>query len=391
MHLLDRYALSCGVAAEKPFIDESYFPLACDKYIVFQTSGKGNARQYDYWTKVFSFIREYTKEYKIIHVGLPTDQSVADCDIDLRGKTTIKHLAYLIKNSSLYLGVDSLSAHLAGFYDKKLVALYSYCYAQNCRPVWGKSTNQSIIEVDWEKHGKPSFSNKEEEKKINTIYPEAIAKAALDKLGVVNDLDKVKTVFIGRDYATPVIEIIPDSGRIPVIVKDKVCNVRMDYFFGPSQLARLASACFLNIVTDKRIDLQVLAPIVNKIVGMTIVLNDSFSLEYLNELKNLGLKLSLTAPDNKNWGRFAEKYFDFGVEKDVVSTKNDVQGLGEIDDSYIFSSEKILISDSKVFANKVCWKNGQQKLDRYFNIIDTPDFWEEVQHFHILKDERTKI
>ena len=134
MHLLDRYALSCGVSADKPFIDESYFPLTYDKYIVFQTSGKGNARQYDYWNKVFAFIREYTTDYKIIHVGVPSDPAVEGCDLDLRGKTTIKHLAYLIKNCSLYLGIDSLSAHFAGYYDKKLVALYSYCYAQNCRP-----------------------------------------------------------------------------------------------------------------------------------------------------------------------------------------------------------------------------------------------------------------
>ena len=391
MHLLDRYALSCGVAAEKPFIDESYFPLVYDKYIVFQTSGKGNARQYDYWSKVFAFIREYTKDYKIVHVGVPSDQSVADCDLDLRGKTTIKHLAYLIKNSSLYLGVDSLSAHFAGFYDKKLVALYSYCYAQNCRPVWGSPENQSIIEVDWKKHGKPSFSNKEEEKKINTIYPEVIAKAVLDKLGIANDLDKVETVFIGKDYHTPVIEIIPDQGRLPMIVKDKVCNVRMDYFFGPTQLSRLASACFLNIVTDKPIDIQLISPIVKKIAGMTLIINDSFSLEYLNDLKSLGIQFSLTAPDDSNWGRLAEKYFDFNLEKDIVSTKNDVKGLGEINDSYFFSSEKIVISDSRVFANKICWKNDQQKLDRYSKVIDSPDFWQEVQHFHILKDERTKI
>ena len=70
MHLLDRYALSCGVKIDKPFISEHYYPTTLDKYIVFQTSGKGNSRQYDYWTKVFSFIKEYTEDYKIVHVGL---------------------------------------------------------------------------------------------------------------------------------------------------------------------------------------------------------------------------------------------------------------------------------------------------------------------------------
>ena len=125
MHLLDRYALSCGVKIDKPFILEQYYPMVLDKYVVFQTSGKGNSRQYDYWDKVFSFIREYCSDYKIVHVGLPSDQTVEGVDEDLRGKTSIRQLAYIIKNSSLYLGVDSLSTHLAGFYNKKIVSLYS--------------------------------------------------------------------------------------------------------------------------------------------------------------------------------------------------------------------------------------------------------------------------
>ena len=106
MHLLDRYALSCGVKIDKPFILEQYYPMVLDKYVVFQTSGKGNSRQYDYWDKVFSFIREYCSDYKIVHVGLPSDQTVEGVDEDLRGKTSIRQLAYVIKNSSLYLTVN---------------------------------------------------------------------------------------------------------------------------------------------------------------------------------------------------------------------------------------------------------------------------------------------
>ncbi len=89
MHLLDRYALSCGVKIDKPFIFEHFYPISLDKYVVFQTSGKGNSRQYDYWPKVFSFIKDYAPDCKIVHVGLPTDQSVSGIDLDLRGKTNI--------------------------------------------------------------------------------------------------------------------------------------------------------------------------------------------------------------------------------------------------------------------------------------------------------------
>ncbi|MBM3453558.1 MAG: glycosyltransferase family 9 protein [Bacteroidetes bacterium] len=388
MHLLDRYALSCGVKISSPFILEHYYPIVLDKYIVFQTSGKGNSREYDYWPKVFSFIKEYAPEYKIIHVGLPSDHSVAGVDIDLKGKTNIKQLAFIIKNSSLYLGVDSLSTHLAGFYNKKIVALYSYCYAQNCKPVWGDKKNQKLIEVDWEKYGKPSFSLKENQKKINTIMPEIVAKAVLDKLEINNELDKIKTIYIGKSYHKPTIEIIPNNGPLPIIIKDKICNIRMDLFFNEKALLRLAHVCNLNIICDKEISLDLLSKIKSKITALTIVASDKISVEYLEAVRSLGFKIFLIADDNDDWGRLAEKFFDFCLDKEDRFDKKNIENLNQIDETCTFSSEKIIISDGKIFASKLSWKNDEPKLDKYSKVIDCSEFWEEIDHFYILKDER---
>ena len=388
MHLLDRYALSCGVKIDTPFILEHYYPITLDKYIAFQTSGKGNSRQYDYWPKVFSFIKEYAPEYKIVHVGIPSDQSVSGVDLDLRGRTNIKQLAYVIKNSSLYLGVDSFSAHLAGHYDKKIVALYSYCYAQNCAPVWGSDQNKCLIEVDWVKHGKPSFSLKEDKKKINTIMPEIIAKAALDKLGIPNDLDKVQTLHIGKSYHTPVIELIPDGGPLPALIKNKICNIRMDLFFNEKILYPLASICNLNIITDQEVSIDILNKIKSKVSALTILASDKISIKYLEEAKTLGVKLILIANDNAEWGRLSEKFFDFELDKEDVFGKKDIENSDQINEQCSFSSEKILISDGKVYASKLLWKNDQPKADKYSKVVDHPDFWEEAEHFYIFKNER---
>jgi hypothetical protein len=388
MHILDRYALSCGVKIDKPFINPHYYPMVLDKYIVFQTSGKGNSRQYDYWHKAFSFVKEYTTDYKIVHVGIPSDHSVFGVDLDLRGKTSINQLAYVIKNSAIYVGVDSLSVHLASAAGKKIVSLYSYCYAQNCGPVWGDKKDHSLIEVDWQKYGKPSFSTNEEDKKINKINPETIAKAVLDQLQIPNDLDKVETVHIGQSFRNPTIEFIPDDGQIPTIVKDKICNVRLDYVFNEKRLIQLAAVSFLNIISDKPLDLNILNIIRPKISGITLIVDESFSLDYLKDLKSLGIKLNLTALNNENWGRLAEKFFDFNLDKEQVLTKQSVKGTDKLNDQWIFSSEKIIISEGKIFSSKASWKNKQPKLDRYSKVIDSPDFWEEADHFHILKDER---
>lgn len=391
MHILERYALSCGVKIDKPFILEQYYPVSLDKYIVFQTSGKGNSRQYDYWLKVFQYIREYTKDYKIIHVGLESDQSVAGIDLDLRGKTSIRQLAYLIKNSSLYLGIDSLSAHLAGHYDKKIVALYSYCYAQNCFPIWGKGHNQSLIEVNWAEQGKPSFSLNEKKKNINTIKPEIIAKAALDHLGVANDLDLVKTIFIGAQYHNPTIEVIPDSNSYPIFIKGKVCNVRMDYHFSEDNLLRLASICTVNIVTSKEIDINILNSIKPKICGLNVIASNQISEEYLTKVKGLGIKLNLSGPFNDGWSALSEKFFDFKLEKDEVFTKSRIENASKIDESCDFNSEKIIFSEGKVYSCKLFWEKKQPKLDRRAKVVDDQEFWQESDYFYIYKDERPNL
>ena len=391
MHILERYALSCGVKIDKPFILEQYYPVSLDKYIVFQTSGKGNSRQYDYWIKVFQYIREYTKDYKIIHVGLESDQSIAGVDLDLRGKTSIRQLAYLIKNSSLYLGIDSLSTHLAGYYDKKIVALYSYCYAQNCFPVWGKGHNQSLIEVNWAEQGKPSFSLNEKKKNINTIKPEVIAKAALDHLGVANDLDLVKTLFIGAEYHKPTIEIVPDSNSYPIFIKDKVCNVRMDYHFNEENLIRLASICKVNIVTAREININILYSIRAKICGLNIIASNEISEDYLIKVKTLGLKLNLSAPFNDSWSALCEKFFDFKLDKDSTIEKSKIKNASEIDESCDFNSEKIIFSEGKVYSCKLFWEKKQPKLDRRAKVVDDQAFWQESDYFYIYKDERPNL
>jgi len=391
MHLLDRYALSCGVKIDKPFIDHSYFPLTLDKYIVFQTSGKGNSRQYDYWSRVFSLIKEYTHDYPIVHVGIPSDQSVPNADLDIRGKTSIKQLAYIVKNSSMYLGIDSFSAHLAGYYDKKIVSLYSYCYAQNCSPVFGSESNKTLIEVDWEKHGKPSFSLKEDpnNKKINTIYPEVIAKAVLDKLGIANDLDKLQTLHIGSSYHTPVIEVVPYDSPYPSFIKDKICNIRADWLVPTDQaLLKLASICRLNIITNVNLPIDILDKIKSKISGMTYIVDESTSLDYLADIKGLGINLQLTADGNAKWGELSEKFFDFGLDKEEVIDKKSIKNIELIDENCFFSSEKIIVAGGKVFANKLSWINCRPKLDKYSKVVDSTDFWQEADYFHIIKDER---
>jgi hypothetical protein len=151
---------------------------------------------------------------------------------------------------------------------------------------------------------------------------------------------------------------------------------------------QLASISFLNIISNKPVDLGLLNTIKAKVSGMTLIVDASFEINYLKAVKNLGIKLTLTAPNNDSWGKLAEKFFDFGLEKEQVATKDSVKDSDKLNQQWIFSSEKIIISNGKIFSSKASWKNNQAKLDKYSKVIDCLDFWEESEHFHILKDER---
>ena len=67
-----------------------------------------------------------------------------------------------------------------------------------------------------------------------------------------------------------------------------------------------------------------------------------------------------------------------------------MKNIDKIDEKCIFISEKVILSDNKVYCSKLFWQKNIPKFTKASTIIDHPVFWEEVQHFHIIKDERSK-
>ena len=53
MHLVEQYALSCGVKIDKPFIETSYFPIVPKKYITLHASSRIQSKTYDYYKAGF--------------------------------------------------------------------------------------------------------------------------------------------------------------------------------------------------------------------------------------------------------------------------------------------------------------------------------------------------
>lgn len=174
MHILETYALISGAKINKCYIKEKIINIPHKNYIVFHPEcNKASARQYNRWDEVLQLlINDETIISPIIQIGSILDKKYSMVDTSLLGKTTVNELAYIIKNSTLFVGYDSFPMHLASHYDKKIVSLFSY-YSKNSRPYFSSNENTILIEPDFTKH-KPSFSYNDRFDLINTISPDII-------------------------------------------------------------------------------------------------------------------------------------------------------------------------------------------------------------------------
>ena len=191
MHLVEQYALSCGVKIAEPFIETNFFPLPFEKYVIIHPSSGMDAKNYDYYKDVIELCLPYFKKNDIhlVQIGTTKDIPLPHCH-SVQGVTSLNQAAYLIKNCLLLIGNDSFSTHVAGGFNKKLVSLYSVLYKECCSPYWGDKKNQILLQADRE-GDKPSFSATEPQKVVNNILPEDIASGVLKLLKIKNNLKKI--------------------------------------------------------------------------------------------------------------------------------------------------------------------------------------------------------
>ena len=176
MHLLEQYALTCGVKIDKPTIYESFYPINSNKYICFHPTSKYDSKVYDYWQIVLDLILPVLRNHKIdvVQIGGKNEPAFQGC-IHAQGQTNLNQAAYIIRNSLLNFGADSFSSHIASGLGKKIVTLYSNNNINNCKPYWTESQDCVLLEPN-RVSKKPNYSEKELPKTINEIKPEDVAK-----------------------------------------------------------------------------------------------------------------------------------------------------------------------------------------------------------------------
>lgn len=363
MHLIERYSLSTGLEIDNPTISEQFFPTSCKNYVCFHASSKDNLRDYDYWGEVKQMLDPKFKDLnlKTLQIGLEKDPSL-NCDIDLRGQTNMRQMSWIVKNCDLFIGVDSFPAHLAGFFNRKMVSIYSNSFAACVRPYWGDPANQKVIETERPDGEKPSFSFNENPKTVNRIKPEKIVNSALSLLGV--EQVKVKTLFMGLMCKQNFVEVIPS--QITNVVSDNVI-VRMDKGHNEEVLNHIIQRNTVEVITEKPIQESLLAS--GKIKKITYRSNNLEG-DFIKTIKNYGIPNLLICSDKNKLSSLRANYFDFLIQEcsegDVIK-QNKKRFKGNPKQCLIQSNKKIVCGD-KIFHSLYEFNDKKNEDDFYVDL-----------------------
>jgi hypothetical protein len=360
MHILEQYALNCGLKIDKPFIYEKYYPLPFEKYITFNPFGKFNSRKYSYWQDVIDLIFPILSEngIGIIQIGGPNESGYNNC-FQLMGQTNFNQTAYIINNSLLHFGVDSFPIHMASHFDKKIVALYCNMYASQSKPYWSTSKNIKLIQADLNGK-KPSYAAEENPKTINNIKPEEIANSILELLNIDTTINQ-KTTFIGDKYGTLLLESVPSIILPPNIFPNVLLNIRFDYI---DQIQENDYICTLNnlnirncaLITDKPLDISKLLQLKDKIVNIFYdITNKNIDTDFIDQVRSFGIKIDFIfheLPDGNKETLNQKKLDLIEYQEPINVIEYPNKDFNLIKNSTFYRSKKLLFANNNVYLSK---------------------------------------
>jgi hypothetical protein len=383
MNVLEKYAANCGVKIKEPYISTSYFPLKDKPYIILDNRSKFSANAYDLFADVMPYIQPVLQREGIeIKSFEKDDKNLIEGASPYIGLFK-KQESYLIKNTKLVVACDNVTNYFASGLGVPSIGLYAAYPAECTEPVW----SDSHISIESNRDGNlPGYGVAESPKTINFIEPEKIADNIFKVLGLEDRVEH-KTFYIGDLYPTKVVEIIPDFAPTTGFMENKALNVRMDYHFDEQILLHWLQKRKINLLTDKPINLNLLKYFKNNIVQLTVNINDSFTVEYLTAVKNIGINVEAFCEEEGRLADYRFNFFDFDVNESMFKKKEDLdEHLSSLTESTKFLSGKILLSEGKRYSCYEAKKAKKELTTQPELVYDTPDFWKELDHYRLIND-----
>lgn len=412
--LVEVYSLGCGAPIGTPTMVESYFPLETplEKAVLIHafagavkdSNGKKNpsfpSKIYDYYQEVISLLKPVLEPlgYKFYQIGAAGEAQLSGVK-SLCGQTTMHQCNYLVRRAAILLGNDSMWAHVRGHSRMPLVVPYGSTSKPHF-PFW-KDDSKTILIESHRLGKKPSYSSDEDPKTINWITPEKIASSCLTVLGVEKEISR-NSVYIGPDYLNQLIELVPDVIIHPDMKIKAPIVVRMDYHHDEDMLFKNLMLRKASVITSKEVDIKKLKYFKDQIYSIRVEV-DKVSPEWVKSLKAIGIKTDFfsTETDPYKLKMMRLDFYDACLfESFIPPNKGEFLKYAseylnkKLDDSFsmsklMFKSNKILLSNGKIFLSKPHWQNGiaiDSSENNVGEVIDDPAFWEEYSHYYFFTE-----
>lgn len=359
---------------------------------------------------VLEELKQYLGEYKFIQVGIKDDPTFNGIDIDLRSKCNIKQTAYVIKNASLFIGVDSFPIHIAGYYKVPLVGIYCNSFSSCVRPYFGDKSTQRIIDTPRLNNEYPSFSFNETPQTILRIKPEMIVNAALELLNIEPLID-FKTVFIGEQFNNIVLDCIPNQVVPKQFNPEIVPYIRYD--LGSEEMeANVYNQVYERksiIITDKKLNIDILKKLRHNLAQFIIEIKDDSLVDFIKSVHFSGINYVLvTYLTDEQLNKYKLAYSDYNLIlklpqkqksdfiKDDIYLKREWSKLTDYNNVY-FKSNKYILSNNQIFLGMANYKQNKPlaQKEEWYKYEDFGDeelnnlFWRDGD-FYVMQTREKK-
>lgn len=379
MNIIEAYSRQTGLRIDKIQMEEHFFPLGFDsKYVVITSSTGAQAKNYLYYPIVIDLLKPILNKlnYKIVQIGGKDDMRVG-ADLDICGRTSIYHLAWIIKNASLVICGDTSSLHIAGHYDIPVVSCFSASDPKVSGAYFGSLEKKIYLKPD---NFEPKYVLTDNENRISQILPEKIAKAALDLLNI-HDYKLNKTLYIGKYFKDYVLESIPDSVINPEFLQGNLLILRLDRGGQEEIIYEQLKHRKCVIVTNKTLNLGVLHNFRKNIERIIYIIDKNQDYKFAESLYREAFPHQLISFLGKEELKdLREQYVDLPlIDCRENPKKPEKFGTRFTTNRKILSKGKIYLSYAHVRAAKNIDK-FETKDDA---IIDSPEFWDDLEQYYI--------
>lgn len=373
-HLVEEYAKNLGVKIGRPVVVPHFFPIDFDNYIIINGDTSVASKSYRNYPLVFSLLVKFLQEknIKVLQVG----GGKPILGVNKHITSNFKNISYLISKSMLYLGSDDYLAQYASSIGVKTVSLFGNSYANVTKPYWSKKQQCVCLEPDWDV--KPCYSDRDPKDSINKIKPEKVANSVIKLLGGKAP-SNITTLHVGVHYNQKIIEVVPTE-----IIEGlpKEIYLRADYGFEEEAFMYYCLNHRVTIISEGLIQPDILKMFKENVKTLMFALDsdtEDIPKEYFDILSSWNIRLVLLANKDSDLGPLRNKYFDVEVHPRYEEAERI-----EVPDSCKFSTNKYILEADKKYLSYAHYKKG---LDNDNNVLDTPEYWDELDHFYIYEQK----